>query len=103
MSGTVMVVCPACDGTGAGSAPMRGPTCAAGMCPECRSSGEITEAKRQRLLAVANEAAASAKLAAIVEYCRKQADEFNRTMPFSVRPEDLKVSARDILAIIREG
>jgi len=41
-----------------------------------------------------------AKLAAIVAYCREQADEFNRTMPFSVRPEDIKVSAGDILAII---
>jgi len=47
-----MVICPACDGTGAGSAPMRGPTCAGGMCPECRATGEVTEEKRERLIRV---------------------------------------------------
>lgn len=48
--GVQMVPCPACDGTGEGSAPLPGPTCAAGMCSECRASGEVTATKRERLL-----------------------------------------------------
>lgn len=48
----VMQVCPTCDGSGAGSASMRGPTCAAGMCGDCRGEGEVTAEKRARLLAV---------------------------------------------------
>lgn len=46
-----MVVCPTCDYTGAGSASMKGPTSAAGMCPDCLGHGEVTEEKRERLLA----------------------------------------------------
>lgn len=44
-----MVVCPTCDGSGIGSASMRGATCAAGQCPDCRATGEVTEEKRERL------------------------------------------------------
>ena len=47
----IKVVCPACDGTGAGSTPLPGPTCAAGMCAQCRATGEVTPEKRERLLA----------------------------------------------------
>lgn len=46
----VMQVCPTCDGSGTGWAPIPGPTCAAGMCPDCRGGGEVTAEKRTRLL-----------------------------------------------------
>lgn len=45
---------------------------------------------------------AEEKLAAIVAYCEAKAAEFNEAMPFEVRVEDIRVNARDILAIIRE-
>jgi hypothetical protein len=44
---------------------------------------------------------ADAKLAAITAYCQKRADAFNATMPLFVRPEDMRVAARSILAIVR--
>ena len=44
--------------------------------------------------------AAEAKLAAIITYCQAQADEFNATMPMRVRPQDMRISAGDILDII---
>jgi len=60
----------------------------------------VTWAKREHLLAAQVGKEAQAKLQAIVAYCRKQADEFNASMPLSVRPEDMRISAGDILAII---
>lgn len=44
---------------------------------------------------------AAAKLAAITAHFRQKAEEFNATMPMTVRPEDMRVSAGDILAIIK--
>lgn len=46
-----MRACPTCDGTGAGSAPFKGLTSSAGMCPDCRATGEVTVAKFERLTA----------------------------------------------------
>ncbi len=43
---------------------------------------------------------AEAKLAAITAYCQQQADEFSASMRMRVRPEDIRVSAGPILAII---
>uniref|UniRef100_A0AAU8GPY3 DnaJ-like chaperonin n=1 Tax=Mycobacterium phage LilBib TaxID=3136622 RepID=A0AAU8GPY3_9VIRU len=37
-----MLVCPTCDGSGAGSAPIKGFTCNAGQCSDCRMSGEVS-------------------------------------------------------------
>lgn len=49
----IRVICPACDGSGAGSATMRGPLggMAEGICGHCRGEGEVTPQKRERLLA----------------------------------------------------
>ncbi|MFI7608487.1 SprT-like domain-containing protein [Micromonospora sp. NPDC049366] len=47
----LIVVCPTCDGNGTGWASIKGPTCAAGQCPDCKGGGEVTREKRERLLA----------------------------------------------------
>lgn len=44
-----MLVCPTCDGSGAGSASIRGGTCAAGQCPDCRMTGEVSVDRWERL------------------------------------------------------
>jgi hypothetical protein len=58
-----------------------------------RMAGMVARAVRGRA------EAAEAKLAAIVAYCQAQADDFNATMPMRVRPQDIRVGARGILAI----
>jgi len=47
--------------------------------------------------------AADAKLAAIVAYCQAKADDLSASMPMRVRPDDMKISAGDVLAIISGG
>jgi|SRR5579859_7809277 len=44
--------------------------------------------------------AADEKLAAIVAYCQAKADDFSASMPMRVRPQDMRISAGDVLAII---
>ncbi|AEJ93661.1 DnaJ-like chaperonin [Mycobacterium phage ILeeKay] len=44
-----MLVCPTCDGSGAGSAPIKGFTCNAGQCSDCRMSGEVSVERWERL------------------------------------------------------
>jgi hypothetical protein len=45
------VVCPSCDGTGAGWAAYKGLTSSGGVCPDCAGVGDVSPMKRARLLA----------------------------------------------------
>lgn len=43
------LVCPSCDGSGAGDASIKGGTCNAGQCPDCRMTGTVTIERWERL------------------------------------------------------
>lgn len=102
MSKQVLVVCPACDGSGTGSGGIPGPLGGRveGICGSCLGNGEVTWAKREHILAYKVGKEAQAKLDAIIAHCWKQADEHNRQFGMGVWPQDMKVDVRDIFAII---
>lgn len=47
--GVQKLVCPTCGGSGVGSASIKGGTCAAGQCPDCRMTGEVTIDRWEKL------------------------------------------------------